>query len=109
MEILWSIIMTQMIGKGWHGMFGIYFLETFEPFVNFEIVKEELFCIRSCYGQLWSFPVVKIICSLFRPKIIKFNFKRKRLILVVVEDNEGDDQSTEVKQEHTFVFRYALI
>ncbi|XP_067932097.1 band 4.1-like protein 5 isoform X3 [Watersipora subatra] len=39
------------------------------------------------------------------PKIIKFNFKRKRLILVVVEDNEGDDQSTEVKQEHTFVFR----
>lgn len=45
--------------------------------------------------------------SLFRPKITKFNFKKKKLILVVVEDNEGMEQPTEIKQEHTFVFRYA--
>ncbi|KAF6025515.1 EPB41L5 [Bugula neritina] len=39
------------------------------------------------------------------PKITKFNFKKKKLILVVVEDNEGMEQPTEIKQEHTFVFR----
>lgn len=44
-----------------------------------------------------------------RPKITKFDFKRKKLILVVVEDNEGQEQVPEQKQEHTFVFRLDLV
>lgn len=44
----------------------------------------------------------------FRPKITKFNFKKRKLILVVMEDNEGAEQ-TEAKQEHTFVFRWVYL